>query len=810
MSTISEETMKILTDIDELVMEETEKDSIQYDSIDFILQNVRFANEEIFSDESQILASRRSASNTMVLQMLFYLACILKPFTVRRRVPSILIFGGEGYVGSQLVLKMCEYGLSQYLTVFSRGMLNANHWIAKGIRMISSLDQVDDEAQGKFDIVLYCADLSAFPSVARLLTVKGKINAATAFITCTLGLQRRRVFNFLGTTCVLRTFVEHSDAIKRSYNTLDQSRFLNATKSIRQSLTLTIPLESDFLGSGLSDEAYAADLIARRCNDIRHLIFVIENNYVVRGVPSDKARNYALHMVLGNANNLLESDEINFLKPYSSNLVTMTDVLDKMREPILKPFQEQLSKYIRVMDLPDLLDLTVRVDASEPVLSANLLLDIHNQQHGEDLGSVASGDTQMIAIEDLLMDSDKDDNSFTSSRSPNSHGVDPLDLHSLNSKDMHGKKKKKVPSKLAEKQKEKEEARKGLENLHAEIKKRKVMLEAQRKIQNDDLYNNVHKAMHSEEMILKIFENDLKSETSLIGLPPRIVALIGEIDDENRQLAGTAAAARIDQFDEDLMEDAFEGFIRLPKLAMMAMNHDSLLDVDLSRTHFVSTLRTDHSDDDNDSTGSTHNTFAVASVSASQAADPLADVKPFLPIEQGAVPVLVESFGKKGFVSVLHDRVIQETVQFQHHGGIEVVHEGTIYEVDEENEEQSPKDKKDEKKTTDSKDKDGKEKEIVVMSRQSSSKLNRNASNNVTSKDNTGNTTPVPLTKSNSAKYGMMRGNSSKSMNSESSHLSSPTMSTGGNGNTGGGGGGKPTAPQDTKSSRQQQQRPGR
>jgi hypothetical protein len=747
MSTLSDETMKILSDIDEMVMDETEKDAIQYDSIDFILQNLRFANQEIFTDESQILASRRNASKTAVLQMLFYLACTLKPFTVRRRAPMILIFGGEGYIGSQLVLKLCEYGLSSYLNIYSRGMLNANHWIEKGIRMLSSLDEVS-EKEGKFDIILYCAGLAAFPSVARMLAATSKVNEATAFITCTLGLQRRRVYNFLSTACVLRTYVEHSDAIKRSFNMLDRTNFMTATKNMKQSMTLTIPLESDFLGSNLSEEAYAADLIARRCNDIRHLIFVIENNYVVRGINATKARNYALHMILGNIDSLHVADQNNFTKPHSESMLVICAVLDTMEEPILRPFREQLSKYIRVIDLPELLEIAVRVDAPEPMTTHNLLLDIHNQQGG----SVASGmETVEIALEDLL-ESDKDDNSIDSASvgrdkddHEGRHFVDPLDLNSIAG--TH-KKPKKVPSKLAEKQKEKEEARKGLENLHAEIKKRKQMLEAQRKVQNDDLYNNVHPPMHSEDVITKIFENDLKSETSLIGLPARIQALIGEIDEENRQLGGTAA---FDSLDEDCMNEAFEGFIRLPQLSDLAITQ-----MDLSTAHFISTLKNEGGDE--------HSEFS--SMFPSQIAASNDKSLNYLSIESNAAPVLVESLGKKGFVSVLHDRVIEEQVQFRAQGGIEIVHAGI------------PDDPVVDEKAGESKD-------VATASNPNNSSVSRQPSNNKAG-PTTGGIVPsttkeglLPvLSKGNSAKYAMMRTGSNKSLGSDASQLTSPSMSS--------------------------------
>ena len=248
-----------------------------------ILQNLRLAEKDLLSDPSRILASRDYISRSSCLQICFYLSLALKSF---RRQPTILLFGA-GHIGSKLIEHLLECRLGHCLRIFARDDSASKHW---KVRNIQSSNTLADLLRGSTaDIVIICSGVSSFASISQSLLPY--ISKATFIISSCFGLSRKRLFNFLKASSIFRTFQEPQLARMKSEGLLNRH---NSDMASTQDLSKRNFTES------LSKQS--ADLLVRRCPDVRNMISLLENYYSLRGLNHSSARRQSIASLLGERN----------------------------------------------------------------------------------------------------------------------------------------------------------------------------------------------------------------------------------------------------------------------------------------------------------------------------------------------------------------------------------------------------------------------------------------------------------------------------------------------------------------------------
>lgn len=245
-----------------------------------ILQNLRLAEKDLLSDPSGILASRDYISRSSCLQICFYLSLALKSF---RRQPTILLFGA-GHIGSKLIEHLLECGLGHCLQIFARDDSASKHW---NVRNMQSSNSLADLLRGSTaDIVIICSGVSSFASISQSLLPY--ISKATFVISSCFGLSRKRLFNFLKATSIFRTFQEPQLARMKSEGLLNRH---NSDMASTQHLS-----KRNFTKSSSEQ---SADLLVRRCPDVRNMISLLENYYSLRGLNHSSARRQSIESLLG-------------------------------------------------------------------------------------------------------------------------------------------------------------------------------------------------------------------------------------------------------------------------------------------------------------------------------------------------------------------------------------------------------------------------------------------------------------------------------------------------------------------------------
>lgn len=336
-------------EIEEL-MKDNELDS--YQTPEFVLRNLKISRDECFKDRTCSLSSRHAMADLAVHQMCFYFFCVLKVFaltpTPSKKPPNVLIFG-SGFLGSRLIKQLMIHRCGPILRIFSRGDLAIKYWRKKGIQCSDSLPRLLKD--GPADIVFLCSGQSSFSAIMKLL--KPYVSPATAVITSSFGLARKRIFTNLGTLTVFRSYTEPETAERRmkeaydaqhsggkeivGFNTVSKEAFYDekhknlevaATKAkMDDESTVASQSTSNLMGNdnvaadpaaedtlaedlrslltlsliddSLNDFEYAADLIVKRTFDICHIIFLIENFYSIHNLSFEEARHEAVSAVLG-------------------------------------------------------------------------------------------------------------------------------------------------------------------------------------------------------------------------------------------------------------------------------------------------------------------------------------------------------------------------------------------------------------------------------------------------------------------------------------------------------------------------------
>jgi len=345
-------------------------------------------------------------------------------------VPPNIVVVGSGFIGSSVVDLLMSNGLSSFLHVFCRGDLQAQQWRRRGLKSSPSMARLMKDA-GKADIVIICTGLSGFTNTVKLLLPF--ISPATAVITSSFGLQRKRIYAAMQTVGVLRTYLEPHSLVKHVRQTaaaagIDHGSFDDPALSASgggldpdhggeqgggdddgsvgfllddasQEGTITDSLRTYksadqflFLSSSAAGSlANAADLLARRTPDIRNLVTVLENYYSLLGLRFLACRAHAMFAVLGHIedtpvghasvqlatatvgsasiDNMMrlrgkaesEDDDTEArdlykeeAKKFARAIASLSQARASLEANVSYHFQRQLSKYIRVVDLPKL------------------------------------------------------------------------------------------------------------------------------------------------------------------------------------------------------------------------------------------------------------------------------------------------------------------------------------------------------------------------------------------------------------------------------------------------------------------------
>lgn len=370
----------------EVVEEEEDEEASNYQFPSYILRHLNIASDGVADDPTYALQSRNITCDITCHQLLYYLSLTLKSFANKhggnKKYPCILLIG-PGFLGSRLIEKIVEINCAPILNVFTRGDIASKYWIGKGIRASNSIKKLIKKQ--KVDILILCTSVSAFPSIVRKL--EGRISRSTAVLNASMGLPNRRIYNQWQTPSIFRVYQEPERVIKRVKEEYVRTGYSNDHPHLMTDMegypniqNIEVETISNYSLSritlteeNLSYCEYSADLLATRVGDICHLIFILENYYSLRGCPHDKARIDALAGILG-YNSAQAPASISTSSEPISKKVLATPVRDQLFQNVLKSlddnivstFQRQLSRYIRIVDLPK-----VTIESTEDKTSAD-------------------------------------------------------------------------------------------------------------------------------------------------------------------------------------------------------------------------------------------------------------------------------------------------------------------------------------------------------------------------------------------------------------------------------------------------------
>lgn len=303
---------------------QTGEEEVDFTSPDYILQNIQYEdNFETFENFSASMRAR--VIQNICDQVCFYIACILKSFTECERPPTIWIYGA-GYLGSSVIESLCDCGCKPMLKIFARDEMVIKSWKERGIKAVKRLNE------GQFiDIMIICSNLASFSQFCR--DVSDFVSPKTCIITTVFGLQRCRLFNILRTPGIFRTFVERDAPLYDIEDVADvavppspsgstsppSSRMSMSPPSAvlspysRQSAKVPkwapsplSPMSKSKLiqpsvpkKTPLTPMEVSARFLASRKNAVRNLIVLLENYYIISGMPATQARAMALSSVVG-------------------------------------------------------------------------------------------------------------------------------------------------------------------------------------------------------------------------------------------------------------------------------------------------------------------------------------------------------------------------------------------------------------------------------------------------------------------------------------------------------------------------------
>ena len=428
----------------------------------YLLSNLDIAVTDCFADSSHNVAARNAAAQLVASQVAFYVACLLRGFEAKTvPQPPVILVIGAGFMGSAIMEVLLAHGCGPLLHVYCRGDMAAQAWRRRGLKSSPSLSRLMKDTP-RADIIILATGLSGFTNTAKL--VAPYTTPATAVITSSLGLQRKRIFASLKTLGCFRTYIEpralvrHVRASARQAgihhhsfddavpvvikNTpegpvvtggilgeaksgggggggaddndddddddgdlpdFDDASSMGGSDAYDSIKTFTSREQFVFLaGQATGGLANAADLIAQRTPDVVGIVTVLENYFSLLGLKHMVARAQALFAVLGYAENtamglasstlatanfaamlpelqraLRKSDDDDDDTTVRQDMARAADAQIRriqqlssaraaLEQAISPAFQRQLSRYIRVLDIPRLSDFITEADRNKP------------------------------------------------------------------------------------------------------------------------------------------------------------------------------------------------------------------------------------------------------------------------------------------------------------------------------------------------------------------------------------------------------------------------------------------------------------
>lgn len=429
---------------------------VDFTSPEYILQNIRYqGNFESFDNFSSETRSR--VIQNICDQVCFYIGCVLKSFRDVERAPTIWIYGA-GFLGSCIIDSLCECGCKPLLKIFARDEMVIQSWKEKGIKAATKLKEgqfidIVIICSNLASFSQFCRDMSDFvsPKTCIISTSFGLQRSRLFNIMRTPGIFRTYVENKapeydadaeMDATPYYPPHPQspHAGAQRKSLTSelvAGEGRRLSNPSSpgkgggptanpfapTRPSRTpkwspSPSPASGFRPGNGgghvsptrqvgaateddkkdplvpLSEMEVSARFLASRKNAVRNLIILLENYYILSGMPATTARTEALAAVVGAeavqpvdrptsttngtddesaasissdrsaseqssaqrraSQEMLKSSEE---EPPSQASILISSAMRKLHKKYGKHFHVELSKHILVLDLPRISDL---------------------------------------------------------------------------------------------------------------------------------------------------------------------------------------------------------------------------------------------------------------------------------------------------------------------------------------------------------------------------------------------------------------------------------------------------------------------
>lgn len=238
--------------------EEVIHDSLKIDFTDpaFMTRNIKYKQNfeefNIINEECRIRMIHTSCDQTC-----FYVLCALKAYELIGEIPTIVIYGGGGVMGSCIVDALVECGCKPFLKIFARDSVAVQKWLKLGIRSTVKFDE-----NSSMSILIIASNLASWSQLCR--DVGCCLKSTTFVISTVFGLQRKRVFHLYRSPGVVRTFVERKMSKRKTFT--------------------------------------SAKLLLYRKDSMKNLFLIVENYMVMLGIEPSVARDLLFDIFLGHNN----------------------------------------------------------------------------------------------------------------------------------------------------------------------------------------------------------------------------------------------------------------------------------------------------------------------------------------------------------------------------------------------------------------------------------------------------------------------------------------------------------------------------
>ena len=223
---------------------------------EFITRNIdykrNFEEYNIINEEC-----RTRMIHTSCDQVCFYVYCVLKAYEALKEIPTIVVYGGGGVMGSSVIHALIEMGCKPLLKVYARDPVIVQKWLDAGVR-----STIKFEKNAKLDIMIICSNIMSFSQLCR--DVGHCLKPTTFVISTVFSLQRKRIFNLFEAPGVVRTFVERKMSKRKKFS--------------------------------------SAKLLLYRKDSTRSIFLVVENFMVLLGIEPAIARELCFDLFLGRNN----------------------------------------------------------------------------------------------------------------------------------------------------------------------------------------------------------------------------------------------------------------------------------------------------------------------------------------------------------------------------------------------------------------------------------------------------------------------------------------------------------------------------